>query len=155
MAARQRSARMGQLQSPLERAFERKVRLSTWALLFERIWPRAWLIVAVAGLFFALSLAGVWPRLPELPHKAILSLFGLVLAIALISLVRVRTPSREQAVRRVEEVSGVTHRPASSYEDTLTLGAEDPRTAALWRTHRQRLAALLAKLRVGRPSPRA
>jgi uncharacterized protein (TIGR02302 family) len=157
MAAGQRSARMDRRkpQSPLERVFERKVRLSAWALLFERLWPRAWLIVGVAGLFVALSLAGVWPRLPELPHKAILSLFGLVLAIALISLVRVRTPSREQAVRRVEAVSGVSHRPASSYEDTLTLGAEDPRTAALWRTHRQRLAALLAKLRVGLPSPRA
>jgi uncharacterized protein (TIGR02302 family) len=142
-------------QSPLERAFQRKVRLSTWALLFERIWPRAWLIVAVAGLFLALSLAGLWPRLPELPHKTILALFGLVLAIALISLVRVRAPSREQAIRRVEAVSGIKHRPASSYEDTLTLGAEDPRTAALWRTHRQRLAVLLQKLRVGLPSPRA
>jgi uncharacterized protein (TIGR02302 family) len=142
-------------QSPLERAFARKVRLSTWALLFERIWPRAWLIVAVGGLFLALSLAGLWPRLPELPHKAILALFGLVLAIALISLVRVRIPSREQAIRRVEAGSGLAHRPASSYEDTLTLGAEDPRTAALWRTHRQRLAVLLQKLRVGPPSPRA
>jgi uncharacterized protein (TIGR02302 family) len=142
-------------QSPLEWAFDRKVRLSTWALLFERIWPRAWLIVAVAGLFLALSLAGLWPRLPELPHKAILVLFGLVLAIALISLVRVRAPSRDQAIRRVEAASGIAHRPASSYEDTLTLGAEDPRTAALWRTHRQRLALLLQKLRVGLPSPRA
>ena len=51
-------------------------------------------------------------------------------------------------------MSGIRHRPASSYEDTLTLGAEDARTAALWKAHRQRLAALLAKLRVGRPTPR-
>ncbi|HZC77615.1 MAG TPA: TIGR02302 family protein, partial [Ktedonobacterales bacterium] len=51
-------------------------------------------------------------------------------------------------------MSGIKHRPASSYEDTLTLGAGDARTAALWRVHRQRLAALLQKLRVGRPSPR-
>ena len=59
-----------------------------------------------------------------------------------------------QAIRRVEAVSGIKHRPASSYEDTLTLGAGDARTAALWRVHRQRLAALLQKLRVGHPSPR-
>jgi hypothetical protein len=50
-------------------------------------------------------------------------------------------------------VSGIKHRPASSYEDTLTLGAEDARTAALWRVT-ARLAEMLQKLRVGRPAPR-
>ena len=54
----------------------------------------------------------------------------------------------------MEGVSGIKHRPASSYEDTLTLSAEDARTAMLWRVHRQRLAQLLGKLRVGRPAPR-
>ena len=29
----------------IERAFERKVRLSKWALLFEQLWPRAWLVL--------------------------------------------------------------------------------------------------------------
>ena len=106
------------------------------------------------GVFIAVSLAGLWPRLPELPHKIVLGLFGLAFAVALLALARVRWPSREQAIRRVEAVSGVKHRPASSYEDTLTLNAEDARTAALWRVHRQRLAALLQKLRVGHPSPR-
>ena len=71
-----------------------------------------------------------------------------------IALLSVRWPAREEAIRRVESISGIRHRPASSYEDTLTLGAEDARTAALWNAHRQRLAALLAKLRVGRPAPR-
>ena len=140
--------------SAVERAFERKVRLSQWALLFEQVWPRAWLALGLAGVFIGASLAGLWPRLPELPHKIVLGLFGLAFAIALVALVKVRWPSREQAIRRVETISGVQHRPASSYEDTLTLGAADVRTAALWRAHRQRLAALLAKLRVGHPSPR-
>ncbi len=138
-----------------ERVFERKVRLGKWALLFEQLWPRAWLVLGLAGLFIGASLAGLWPRLPELPHKIVLSLFALALVAALVALARVRWPSREQAIRRVEAVSGVKHRPASSYEDTLTLGAGDARTEALWRVHRQRLAALLAKLRVGHPSPRA
>jgi len=141
--------------SALERAFERKVWLGKWALFFEQLWPRAWLVLGLAGLFIGVSLAGLWPRLPELPHKIVLSLFALAFAIALFALMRVRWPSREQAIRRVEAISGIKHRPASSYEDTLTLGAGDPRTAALWRVHRQRLAALLQKLRVGHPSPRA
>jgi uncharacterized protein (TIGR02302 family) len=149
MASRQQTP-----STTIERAFERKVRLSKWALLFEKLWPRAWLVLGLAGIFIAASLAGLWPQLPELPHKIVLALFGLAFAVALLALVRVRLPSREEAIRRVEGVSGVKHRPASSYEDTLSLNAEDARTAALWRMHRQRLAALLAKLRVGRPTPR-
>src|SRR4029079_14724302 len=141
--------------SASERAFERKVRLGKWALLFEQLWPRAWLVLGLAGLFIGASLAGLWPRLPELTHKIVLALFGLAFAIALLALMRVRWPSREQAIRRVEAVSGIKHRPASSYEDTLTLGASDARTAALWRVHRQRLAAVLQKMWVGHPSPRA
>jgi uncharacterized protein (TIGR02302 family) len=149
MAARQQTP-----PTPIERAFERKVRLGKWALLFEQLWPRVWLVLGLAGVFIALSLAGMWPRLPELPHKIVLALFGLAFAAAVFAVARVRWPSREEAIRRVEGVSGVSHRPASSYEDTLSLNAEDARTSALWRMHRQRLAALLAKLRVGRPTPR-
>ena len=137
-----------------EGAFERKVLLSKWTLLLEQVWPRAWLLFGLAGLFMAVSLGGLWARLPELPHKIVLGFFGLAFLAGLIALLSVRWPSRQQAIGRVERVSGVRHRPASSYEDTLTLGAEDVRTAALWRAHRQRLAALLGKLRVGRPAPR-
>src|SRR5436190_15323879 len=155
MAAQQRPPSGAQTPATaIERVFERKVRLSKWALLFEQLWPRAWLVLGLVGLFIGASLAGLWPRLPELPHKVVLALFALAFAVALLALIRVRWPSRGEAISRVEAVSGVSHRPASSYEDTLTLGAGDARTAALWRVHRQRLAAMLQKLRVGHPSPR-
>ena len=156
MAARQVPPSAGQRvpATAIERVFERKIRLSKWALLFEQLWPRAWIVLGLAGLFIGASLAGLWPRLPELPHKIVLGLFGLAFAGALVALARVRWPSREQAIRRVEAISGIRHRPASSYEDTLTLGTGDARTEALWRVHRARLAAMLQKLRVGHPSPR-
>ena len=137
-----------------ESAFERKILLSKLALLFELIWPRAWLLLGIAGLFILASLAGLWPRLPELPHKIVLGLFGLAFAGAAIALLSVRWPTRQEAIRRVERVSGVPHRPASSYEDTLSHGAEDHRTAALWKIHRRRLAESLGRLRVGVPTPR-
>ena len=141
-------------QSALERGFERKVTLSRWTLLFEQLWPRAWALIGLAALFIAVSLLGLWTRLGELTHKVVLGVFGLAVLAALVALARVRWPTRAEAIRRVEAVSGVKHRPASSYEDTLTLNAEDARTAALWRVHRGRLAQLLGKLRVGRPAPR-
>ena len=149
MSARHKISRPGP-----EAAFARKVHLSKWALLFEQVWPRAWLLLGLAGLFIAVSLAGLWPRLPELPHKIVLGLFGLAFAAALIVLLSVRWPTRQQAIRRVESISGIRHRPASSYEDNLSHGAEDARTAALWKVHRQRLAEMLSRLRVGVPAPR-
>jgi len=141
--------------SPLDTKFARKVTASRWALLFERLWPRLWLVLGVAGLFLVVSLLGVWPLLPQPAHVALLSAFALGGLAALVYAARVRFPTHEDAVRRIERVSGIPHRPASSYEDTITANADDPRTSAIWQAHRARLAAALSRLRVGKPHPRA
>jgi hypothetical protein len=138
----------------LDSAFARKVRASRWALLFERLWPRLWVIIGLAGMFLLVSLVGVWPLLPDVAHLALLAAFAVAGIAALLFAVRVPFPSRDEAVRRIERVSGVPHRPASSYEDTITANADDPRTAAIWQAHRTRLAAALSRLRVGKPHPR-
>ena len=135
--------------------FERKIRLSRWAQLFERLWPRVWSLLAVGALFLIVSLAGIWPRLPEFGHYALLGAFGLAALAALGWMVRTPFPTRDEALRRIEQRSHVPHRPASSYEDTLSAPTADGATQALWQAHRARLAATLAKLRVGSPSPRA
>ena len=137
-----------------ERRFERKVRRSRWALTFERLWPRLWLLAAVLALFVLVSLTGVWSSLPDPAHWALLALFGAALLGTLVYAVRTPRPTREDAVRRIERVSGVPHRPASSYEDTLSSATSDPATQAIWRAHRQRLARTMAQLRVGHPEPR-
>lgn len=138
----------------LDSKFARKVQASRWALLFERLWPRVWLILGLIGLFLLVSLAGVWPLLSDPLHYILLGAFALAAGGAIFYAIRTPFPGREEAVRRIERVSGVPHRPASSYEDTVTANADDPRTAAIWQAHRSRLAAALAKLRVGPPQPR-
>jgi uncharacterized protein (TIGR02302 family) len=143
-----------QQSSGSDRLFERKVRLSRWALALEQIWPRVWLLLGVVGCFVALSLAGAWALLPETIHKLVLGLFALIFFAVLVALARVRMPDREAAIRRIERTSDVPHRPASSYEDKLTLGTGGEYTAFLWQAHRRRLAELLKRLRVGRPEPR-
>ena len=80
--------------------------------------------------------------------------FAVAALAAVIYAARVNYPGREEAVRRLERASGIPHRPASSYEDTITANAEDPRTSAIWQAHRARLAAAMARLRVGPPHPR-
>ncbi|MCL4765770.1 MAG: TIGR02302 family protein [Hyphomicrobiaceae bacterium] len=136
------------------RGFERKISLSRSALLLERLWPRLWLVIAVLGVFILVSFAGLWMWLPPLAHEITLGGFGLALLAALVAVLRVRWPTREEALRRIERRSGVPHRPATSYEDTLTAPAGSPATERIWLAHRSRLAALLARLRVGTPQPR-
>jgi uncharacterized protein (TIGR02302 family) len=144
-----------QAPSPIEQAFARKVRLSTWALVFERLWPRLWLALGLFALFAAISLAGWWPSMPPVLHAALLALFGALGLAALVYAVRIPWPSREEAVRRIERRSGVPHRPATSYEDNLTAYTDSADTKALWQAHRERLARAIGRLRVGTPSPRA
>ncbi|MGZ5918198.1 MAG: TIGR02302 family protein [Hyphomicrobium sp.] len=140
--------------SPVDAAFARKVRASRITLYFERLWPRLWLILGVAGLFLLVSLLNVWAHLPQPAHIALLAGFAMAALAAVIYAARVNYPGREEAVRRLERASGIPHRPASSYEDTITANAEDPRTSAIWQAHRARLAAAMARLRVGPPHPR-
>ena len=145
-----RSPVPGSLNAP----FERKVKLAQWAGLFERLWPRLWALFALAGLFILVSLLGLWSQLPEIAHKAVLGLFALATVAALFAAVRVQMPSRDDAVRRLEARSGVPHRPASTYEDTLTMSGNDPTTKTIWAAHRARLEGLLGRMRVGAPEPR-
>jgi uncharacterized protein (TIGR02302 family) len=140
--------------SALSRSFARKVRLSALALYFERLWPRLWLLIGLTVLFALLSFVGVWPYLGPLVHKAVLAGFGLAAVGAIAYAVSVPWPNRDEAIRRIERRSGIPHRPATSYEDTLSSGSSNAETSALWQAHRQRLARAIARLRVGNPRPR-
>ncbi len=135
-------------------AFEAKIRKARWAVVAEQLWLRVWVLFAIAAAFMLLSLAGVWAMLGATAHKAVLALFGAALLAWLVYVFKIRFPSRDAAIRRIESVSGIPHRPATSYEDTLTASASDPATQAIWSAHRQRMADLIQKLRPGRPEPR-
>jgi uncharacterized protein (TIGR02302 family) len=137
----------------IDHALERKVRAAQRSLRFEKTWLRLWLLFGVTGLFFLVSFAGLWPRLGSVAHGIVLGLFALAALGSLGFALVVPRPSRDAAIRRIETVSGVAHRPASSYEDTLSARNDDPTTMAIWQAHRARLSALLDKLRVGPPEP--
>lgn len=140
--------------SPDALAFERKVRLSRLAMFLEAMWPRLWLVVGLIALFLVVSLAGLWDTLGITVHKIGLAAFGLAMAGAVLYAARAPWPSRHEAIRRMELGSGLAHRPATSYEDTLTINKDDASTGAIWRAHRARLAEQIRCLAVGRPRPR-
>lgn len=135
-------------------AFEAKIRKARWAVVAEQAWLRVWVLFAIAAVFLVLSIAGMWSHLSPTTHKIVLALFAAAGSAWIVYVLQIRFPTREDAIRRIEAVSGIPHRPATSYEDTLTASAADPSTQAIWSAHRQRMADLIGKLRPGRPEPR-
>lgn len=135
------------------RELERRIRLSRLSLLAERAWEASLWPFAVLGLFLALSLFELWALVPPLAHRILLGLFGLALLVSFVPLVRIAWPSRGEALRRLERKAGIPHRPATSYEDTLS-GSVTGDGETLWRAHRARLARLVRRLRPGWPAPR-
>ncbi|MEQ1715934.1 MAG: TIGR02302 family protein [Hyphomicrobium sp.] len=114
-----------------------------------------WGLVGLLAVLLAVSLSGVFLTLSAPMHMALMTLFAIAAAAALVYASRVPWPGREEAIRRIERRSGVAHRPATSYEDTLTTYSDSPETQSLWQAHRERLSRAIGRLRVGRPSPRA
>jgi uncharacterized protein (TIGR02302 family) len=137
-----------------QRRFERKIRYSRLAVLVERVWPRLWLLLGVVGVFLLVTVLGGWAFLPPLWHNIALGGFALAALATLVMLARVKWPTRADAVHRLETSSGVPHRPASAYEDTLTGNESGGLAQRLFEAHRRRMAKLLATLRVRWPSPR-
>jgi uncharacterized protein (TIGR02302 family) len=137
----------------LAKRFERRVRLSWFAILGERVWESLLWPFLVVAAFLLVSLLELWSYLPPLAHRVLLGAFGLALIVSFLPLLRLSPPTRQEALRRLERNAGIKHRPASSYEDRL--GATPAReTAALWAAHRARLSRLIARLKPSWPAPR-
>jgi len=120
--------------------------------MWERVWPAIWPTVGIAGLFFALALFNVLPALPGWLHGVVLGAFGIAVVVSLIQAVRrLRWPSRQQARRRLEQDSGLSHRPLTMLEDAPATGTGDRDTLHLWAVHRERVRAQIARLRLRLP----
>jgi uncharacterized protein (TIGR02302 family) len=137
----------------LKRRFETRVYLSWLALLAERVWESLLWPFVVTCAFLLFTLLGGWSLLPPVVHRVLLLAFGVALAAACLPLVRIAVPTRAEALRRLESKANVKHRPASSYEDTLS-ATPPAETVALWTLHRQRLSRLISKLKPSWPAPR-
>ncbi|MFX8723639.1 DUF4175 family protein, partial [Acinetobacter baumannii] len=89
---------------------------------------------------------GTWSALPFWLHVGLVALFAIGAAAALwYGVRRLAWPRRVEAMRRVEQASGLEHRPLTGLEDQLA-GNPDPAARALWAAHQRRLAAALSRL---------
>lgn len=135
----------------LPKIVQRHVWLSWASLSAERFWPLLWPAGGVVGLFVILALANVFVYLPEWLH--LLSLVGFIAATGwavMYSMKSTSMPSRSQAVRHLEQSSGLEHRPLSALEDKPATGNDDD-TKRLWHAHRQWVFHHINRLKVAWP----
>jgi uncharacterized protein (TIGR02302 family) len=130
------------------------VRRARWTIFWERLWPALASIATAIGVFLALSWLGLWLSVPPLVRAAGLFVcLGLIVASA-IPLLFVRFPSRADALRRLDLLSGVVHRPATAMADALATPVDDPLSSALWRAHVERAINAARTLKAGIPAPK-
>jgi uncharacterized protein (TIGR02302 family) len=127
--------------------------LARLVLFWERLWPALLPVLCVLGLFVALALLELPALLPAWFHVALLVLFTLLL-IASVWLGRKQWRGLNDGAvpRRLEQDSGLAHRPLGTLQDRLA-NSHDSMAAALWRAHRRRAQGQLHNLRLGLPRP--
>ena len=86
------------------------------------LWPP----LGVIGLFVAVALFDLLTLLPGWLHLAVVVAFVIALAVASRKLLYGLVPPRREAARhRLEQDSGLSHRPLSSLEDRLATPGND------------------------------
>jgi len=128
------------------------LRRARWALAWERGWPHLARLLTVAGLFLAVSWAGLWVTFPFVARIVAFAAFVVLAVAALVPAFAFRWPTRADALRRLDHGTGIRHRPATALTDTLK--SQDPLTQALWQEQHARTLASIKGIRAGLPSPR-
>lgn len=141
-------------EAPIRMLLARAIKRARGSLLWERLWPALATLATALGLFLAFSWAGLWMALPPLGRAIGLVLFGLVILVAAVPLIRLRLPSIPDGLRRLDRASGEKHRPASAITDSIAANRTDPVAQALWRAHVERALMSARRFKAGWPAPR-
>ena len=123
------------------------------AILWERLWPALASMATALGLFLALSWLGLWLWLPPIGRAIGVGLFFILAVAATLPLLKVRWPSRNDGLRRLDRFSLLPHRPATAIADRMAPEAGDQFAVALWRAHLERALRAASALKSGNPSP--
>jgi hypothetical protein len=126
----------------------RKIGIQQAALFWESLWHAAQkplLIVGLAIVLIASGILAVWPKWLQLATLALLAI-GFIYTLK--DVLKLKSPHRLTAMRRMEKVSGLNHRIVSSHDDELVAETENPETASLWEEHQRRKLLGLADVKI-------
>ncbi|MEJ2626815.1 MAG: DUF4175 family protein, partial [Pseudolabrys sp.] len=91
---------------PIRVLLARAVQRARGSLLWERLWPALATFATAVGLFLVFSWAGLWLVLPPLGRVIGLVVFGLLIVATALPLIRLRVPSIQDGLRRLDRMSG-------------------------------------------------
>ncbi len=130
-----------------------RLALAWGAVAWERLWIGLWPVATFLAFAAALALTDVLPSLPAWLHLvALLGIFAVAGFLGWRGLRTYAWPQRAEARARLEAASPVSHRPLTTAEDKLAVGAS-PLQLALWWKHQARARAALKRLRSPWPEP--
>ncbi|PZF77280.1 TIGR02302 family protein [Aestuariivirga litoralis] len=132
----------------------RKISQARLALGVERLWSVLLWPALILGTAAVAVLSGALPFLPPWLRALLLAAGAAALLWSLVPLgrqLRAGWASRQEAMRRVEERSGLAHRPVSAQDDKLPDGVNDSTQKLLWEEHRLRQLRRLDNLKAGLP----
>nr|WP_281503009.1 TIGR02302 family protein [Ancylobacter crimeensis] len=138
----------------VERTLDLALRRARGALLWERVWPAIVAASLAIGVFLILSWSGAWLAVPPLARIVGVLACLVLFALALRPAFKVRVPTAQEALGRLDRETRLPHRPATALSDHLASRPDDPVAVALWRAHLARMAAQIGALRAGIPAPR-
>jgi uncharacterized protein (TIGR02302 family) len=126
--------------------------LARVVLWFERLLPALLPAARAAGVFLCVALLDLLPMLPWWAHAGVLIATLLTILVLLWhGLARLTPPDATAADRRLEQDSGLSHRPLAALTDRPA--THDPTSLALWRAHVARGLGRVRQLRLGWPRP--
>lgn len=133
------------------RALRGRLRLAGLILFWEDCWRLGWGVPSLLAGFAAIVLLDLLPMLPVWLHIGALLAFLVALGALALPLLGLRRPGAARAARRLEQDSGLAHRPLEGLGDQLAADAQDPASRALWAAERQRLEKSLTSTRLRLP----
>ncbi|MDA1089868.1 MAG: TIGR02302 family protein [Proteobacteria bacterium] len=145
-------------QSPPQGSWRRRYRvylsLARAALTWERLWPCLWPAVGVAVVFLSVALMDWLPLLPFWAHSLALIAFAVAFGFLVRGAVaEFKVVDETAAQHRLEQDSGLDHRPLAALHDRLAGGIKGADSEALWQVHLRRMAERARRLKVLLPSP--
>jgi uncharacterized protein (TIGR02302 family) len=130
---------------------DRKIALQRAALSWEDVWQRIQKPLLVVGVAIIVIASGILDWFPKWFDLVALSLLTLAFLYSLKALIGLKSASRFNAMRRMEEHSAIGHRSLSSHGDDLVVEGRDDTAEALWEEHKRRQLQALENVKLAPP----
>ncbi len=139
---------------PWQRRYRVLLALAKATVAWERLWPGLWPAAGVAALFVSVALLDLLPMLPFWAHSLALIVFATAFGFMIRGAAAgFKAVGEKTAEHRLEQDSGLDHRPLTALHDRQVTGRADSGARGLWKIHLQRMAEKASRLRVSLPSP--